>query len=388
MEYLIKKFIKDYKNVDNPIVREKYGQLGSIVGIIVNIFLSAGKFIVGTIFKSVAIVGDAINNLSDAVSCIVTIVSFKLSNKPDDKEHPFGHARIEYISSLAVAVTIIIVAFELCKNSIDKIIHPEKDIFSLVAAIVLIISILAKLWLYYFNKKLGKKISSGIILAAAADSLSDVMATSAVLLSSIISPIINFSLDGYMGAFVSILIFKSGVDIIKDALDKLLGGAPSEETVKLIHDFVCSYDGIYGVHDLMVHDYGPTKTFASLHAEVDNKIETLKSHDTIDNIEQDMLHKHKIHLIIHMDPIVTDDPETNQMKKEVMQFAGEVYSGLTIHDFRMVKGDTHSNLIFDVVVPYDCKKSFQDMKLQLETKIKSVNPRYNAVMVFERDLTC
>ncbi|MEG2915431.1 MAG: cation diffusion facilitator family transporter, partial [Oscillospiraceae bacterium] len=346
------------------------------------------KFLIGTIFNSISIVGDAINNLSDAGSCIVTIISFKLSSRPDDHEHPFGHARIEYIASLAVALTVIILGFELIKNSITKILNPTEISFSFVMVIVLSISVLAKLWLYFFNKNLGNKISSTIMLAAAADSLSDVLATSAVIISTVLSPVLKFSLDGWMGAIVSLLIFKSGFEIIKDALDKLLGGSPSKKVVSLIHNFVCSYDGIYGIHDLVVHDYGPTKTFASLHAEVDARVDALVSHDIIDNIEQDILHKHKIHLVIHMDPIVTDDPETNQVRKDISQLATDIYKGLTIHDLRMVKGETHCNIIFDVVVPYDCKESFPNLRTEFIKDIKLMNSSYNPVIVFERDLSC
>ncbi|MEG1964838.1 MAG: cation diffusion facilitator family transporter [Oscillospiraceae bacterium] len=388
MNFLIKRFVKDYENVQDEIVRSRYGNLGSIVGILVNLLLFSSKFLIGTIFNSISIVGDAINNLSDAGSCIVTIISFKLSSRPDDHEHPFGHARIEYIASLAVALTVIILGFELIKNSITKILNPTEISFNFIMVIVLSLSVLAKLWLYYFNKNLGNKISSTMMLAAAADSLSDVLATSAVIVSTVLSPVLKFSLDGWMGAIVSILIFKAGFEIIKDALDKLLGGSPSAKVVSLIHNFVCSYDGIYGIHDLVVHDYGPTKTFASLHAEVDARVDALVSHDIIDNIEQDILHKHKIHLVIHMDPIVTDDPETNQVRKDISQLATDIYKGLTVHDLRMVKGETHCNIIFDVVVPYDCKESFPDLRTEFTKNIKLINSSYNPVIVFERDLSC
>ncbi|MEG0899333.1 MAG: cation diffusion facilitator family transporter [Oscillospiraceae bacterium] len=388
MNFLIKRFVKDYENVQDEIVRSRYGNLGSIVGILVNLLLFSSKFLIGTIFNSISIVGDAINNLSDAGSCIVTIISFKLSSRPDDHEHPFGHARIEYIASLAVALTVIILGFELIKNSITKILNPTEISFNFIMVIVLSLSVLAKLWLYYFNKNLGNKISSTMMLAAAADSLSDVLATSAVIVSTVLSPVLKFSLDGWMGAIVSILIFKAGFEIIKDALDKLLGGSPSAKVVSLIHNFVCSYDGIYGIHDLVVHDYGPTKTFASLHAEVDARVDALVSHDIIDNIEQDILHKHKIHLVIHMDPIVTDDPETNQVRKDISQLATDIYKGLTVHDLRMVKGETHCNIIFDVVVPYDCKESFPDLRTEFTKDIKLINSSYNPVIVFERDLSC
>ncbi|MEG1621401.1 MAG: cation diffusion facilitator family transporter, partial [Oscillospiraceae bacterium] len=386
--FLIKRFVKDYENVQDEIVRSRYGNLGSIVGILVNLLLFSSKFLIGTIFNSISIVGDAINNLSDAGSCIVTIISFKLSSRPDDHEHPFGHARIEYIASLAVALTVIILGFELIKNSITKILNPTEISFNFIMVIVLSLSVLAKLWLYYFNKNLGNKISSTMMLAAAADSLSDVLATSAVIVSTVLSPVLKFSLDGWMGAIVSILIFKAGFEIIKDALDKLLGGSPSAKVVSLIHNFVCSYDGIYGIHDLVVHDYGPTKTFASLHAEVDARVDALVSHDIIDNIEQDILHKHKIHLVIHMDPIVTDDPETNQVRKDISQLATDIYKGLTVHDLRMVKGETHCNIIFDVVVPYDCKESFPNLRTEFIKDIKLMNSSYNPVIVFERDLSC
>ena len=386
MEALVKYFIKDYKNVKSPTVRKAYGNLTSIIGILVNILLFAAKFVIGTLFSSVSIVGDAVNNLSDAGSCLISLVSFKLSSKPDDKKHPFGHARIEYLSSLLVAGIIIYLSITLFKESFQKMLNPGLPEVSILMISVLILSILAKLYLYMINKNFGNRISSKVMLATAADSLSDVIATGAVLLSMIISPLIHYSLDGIMGIIVSIIIFKSGYEIVKDSLDVLLGGTPSEETVKLISDFVKSYDCILGIHDLLVHDYGPSKLFASVHAEVNASMNFIDCHDIIDNIEKDIYEKHGIKLVIHMDPIVVDDKLTNNIRKKLKEMIKDIDDSLSCHDFRMVVGDTHTNLIFDVVVPYDYEHDFDYLNDEINKRISAVSDIYRTVITFERDM--
>ena len=386
MDFIIKHFIKDYTNVKDSKVRKAYGNFGSIVGIIVNLFLFAAKFAIGTIFASVAIVGDAVNNLSDAGSCIISIISFKLSAKPDDKEHPFGHARIEYLSSLLIAAVIIYLSFSLFGESVHKIMNPSPIEISGIMIFVLALSIFAKCMLYFFNKKLGNFISSKVMMATAADSLSDALATGAVLISTIVSPLIHYSLDGWMGIVVSVLILKSGAEIVKDSLDVLLGGTPSEETVKLISNVVTSHDCVLGVHDLVVHDYGPSKLFASVHAEVNANTDFVACHDQIDNIEKEMLEKYGISLVIHMDPIVVDDEVTNKMRRCLKNIVTQIDERLSCHDFRMVVGETHTNLIFDVVVPYEYNREFDDIKKDIDEKLNEVDSRYRTVITFERSM--
>ncbi|MEG0854712.1 MAG: cation diffusion facilitator family transporter, partial [Angelakisella sp.] len=314
---LIKTFVKDYENTKNMVVRQGYGRLGSLVGIVVNLLLFAGKFTVGTLFGSVAITADGVNNLSDAGSSVVSLISFRLAGKPADREHPYGHARIEYLAAMIVACLILVLGVELGKSSFEKILNPEAITFSMLMVGVLVFSIGAKLWLFFFNRNLGKRIDSEVMRATAADSLSDVMATTAVLISTLLSPILGYPLDGWMGVAVSAFILLSGINIIRDAMNKLLGDAPTQELVESIERFVVAYDGILGVHDLMVHSYGPGRCFASLHAEVSSREDILKSHDLIDNIERDILRREGVHLVLHLDPIVTDNAEMSAMREQV-----------------------------------------------------------------------
>ncbi|MEG1943036.1 MAG: cation diffusion facilitator family transporter, partial [Angelakisella sp.] len=316
---LIRTFVKNYENTKNIEVRQGYGRLGSFVGIVLNLILVAGKLFVGAMFGSVAITADGVNNLSDAGSSVVSLISFRMAGKPADREHPFGHARVEYLAAMIVAVLIMVLGMELGKTSMTKLITPEPVTFSWLMVIVLALSIGAKLWLFYFNQNLGKRIDSEVMRATAADSLSDVLATGAVLISTVVSPIIHYPLDGLMGVVVSCFILFSGINIIRDAMDKLLGDAPTQELVDSIEKFVMSYDGVLGVHDLMVHSYGPGRCFASLHAEVSSHEDILRSHDIIDNIERDMLNSEGIHLVLHMDPIVTDDEEMSAMRQQMVE---------------------------------------------------------------------
>ena len=386
-DFLVRTFIRDHEQVTNNKVRELYGRLGSTVGILVNLLLFAGKFITGTIFGSVSITADGVNNLSDAGSSVISLLSFRLASRPADREHPFGHARIEYISSLVVALLILMLGFELGKSSVEKILHPEMVEFNLLMAVVLVCSILLKLWLYLFNRNLGRRIDSSMMAATAADSLSDVMATSAVLLSVILSPIIGYPLDGWMGLVVAVFILRSGYGIIREALDKLLGDAPTQQLVEDIESFVSNHEGVLGVHDLMVHSYGPNRCFASVHAEVSANEDILKSHDMIDNIEREILEEMGVHLVIHLDPVVTDDPEVNRLRQQVAELVQQIDPSLTIHDFRLVRGETHSNLIFDVTVPFDCTVTNPQLLEQIEKGIKALSPHYYAVVTMDRSYT-
>ncbi len=385
--FLVKKFIKNYEDVKNVYVRQAYGNLASIVAVIINFFLFVSKFIVGTFAGSVAIVADGVNNLSDMGSAVISAISFKLALKPADKEHPYGHARIEYLSALAVGIIIILLGFELGKSSIKSIFYPIKTTFSLTTAIILVMSILAKLWLSFFNKKLGKRIESELMLATAVDSLSDVLSTTAVLVSTVLSLVLPFSLDGIMGTIVSALILVSGIGIIKDTVNKLLGDAPSKELVDKITDFVMSYDGIIGVHDLMIHDYGPGRCFVSLHAEVSSKVNVIESHDLIDDIERDIKEKENIFLVLHMDPIATENKELQLMIKEISDFLKTIDENLSMHDFRAVGGATHTNLVFDVVIPYSLEIPDSEILAKINTFVDETYEDTYAVVTFDRSFS-
>lgn len=384
---LAKKIISNYQNYEDSKVRQAYGNLTSTIGIINNFILFGFKFIAGTIANSVSITADAINNLSDAGSSIISLISFKLSSKPADEKHPFGHARYECIASMIVACLILILGFELVKTSFSKILHPEVIDFSLVSCMILLFSIMVKVWMYVYNKKYGKLLHSSIMEATSADSLSDAMSTLAVLISTTISPIIHFNLDGYVGLIVACLILYAGYGVIRKALDELLGQAPSDELVQKIQEKIMSYDGVLGMHDLMIHDYGAYNTFVSVHVEVDYKVDILKSHDMIDNIEKDFKEDMGIEMVIHMDPINIDDELTNELRTFIKNSVKEIDEALSIHDFRMVTGETHTNLIFDIVVPFQVEYSNQEILDQLKEKLNKKGHKYYLVVTFDRAYT-
>lgn len=385
ISFLAKTFIKDYQKTDDENVRHAYGNLTSLVGIVNNIILFIFKFLAGTLAGSVSITADAVNNLSDAGSSIISLVSFYLSSRPADEEHPFGHARYECIASMLVACLILLLGFELIKTSIGKILHPEDVLFSWISVIVLIVSIGVKLWMFIYNRHYGKLLSSSIMEATAADSISDVMATSAVLASTIISPILHFNLDGYMGIIVACLIIYAGGGIIRSALDELLGKAPSKELVQSLKDKIYAYEGVLGIHDLIIHDYGVNRLFASVHVEVDYKIDVMKSHDMIDNIERDIKKSMGIELVIHMDPIKKDDPITNELKDFMKKALKTIHEDLSLHDFRVVSGNTHTNVIFDVVVPYHLKLENKEILQRLKEQVDKQYDACYLVVTFDKD---
>ena len=381
---LAKKYIKDYQNYEAEAVRNAYGSLTSIVGIVNNIVLFGLKFLAGTIAGSVSITADAINNLSDAGSSIISLVSFKLSSMPADEEHPFGHARYECIASMVVACLILMLGWNLLMDSVDKILHPGEISFSWLSIVILVFSIAIKGWMYLYNHKYGKLVSSSIMEATAADSLSDAMSTSAVLISAIISPLIHFNLDGYMGVVVAVLILIAGTGIVRGALDELLGKAPKIELVEQIQEKIMAYDGVIGMHDLMVHDYGAHKTFASVHVEVDSSVDVMLSHDMIDNIERDFLKDMGIHLVIHMDPVNLNDPLTNELKVICVNFLKQIDENLSLHDFRIVSGNTHTNIIFDILVPFCSNKTNAEILKELNEKMAQLDGVYYLVITFDR----
>ncbi|MEF2783594.1 MAG: cation diffusion facilitator family transporter [Clostridium sp.] len=388
IKFLAKKTIKNYEEYDLPEVRKAYGNLTSTVGIINNVILFAFKFLAGTLTNSVSITADAVNNLSDAGSSIISLVSFKLSSKPADEKHPFGHARYECIASMLVALAILFLGIELIQTSIGKILHPQDIEFSWISIVILVLSISVKLWMYHYNKVYGDLLKSSIMEATAADSLSDCMATGAVLLSTILSPMLHFNLDGYMGVIVAVFILIAGGGIVKSALDELLGQAPDEELVKQIQNKILSYDGVLGMHDLVIHDYGAHRTFASVHVEVDYKTDVLKSHDMIDNIERDFKETMDLEMVIHMDPIKIDDPLTNELKALIGDILKDMNELLTMHDFRIVPGETHTNVIFDVVVPFQVKETNQELLDELIHRVREKKGKtYYLVVTFDRAYT-
>lgn len=378
------KLIKDSKNFKNPEVRHAYGVLCGAVGVILNLILFTFKLVAGFVSGSVAVMADAFNNLSDAGSSIITLVGFKMAGKKPDPDHPFGHGRIEYVTGLVVSMIIIIMGFELLKSSFDKIRHPEELVYSTTAIAILIVSVFIKLYMYAYNKNTSEKIASSAMNATAMDSFTDSIATSVVLLSMLIGYFTGINIDGWCGLLVSGFVLYAGITSAKDTLDPLLGSKPSKEYVDMIEKYVSSNEGILGVHDLVVHDYGPGRVMISLHAEVSASGDVLELHDTIDNIERRLNEVLGCQAVIHMDPVVVNDEVTDRMKRLCYLIAKSVDESLNIHDFRMVKGPTHTNLIFDVVVPYDCKFSEEEVQSEIERKIVELPGNHFGVIQVDR----
>lgn len=383
--FLIRKFIKNHDDVRAANVREAYGMLGSIIGIIANIILSVSKISIGSLFNSISITADGVNNLSDASSSVITLIGFKLAGKPADKDHPFGHARFEYIAGLIVAFAILLLGVELIKSSINKIINPEDVEYGIIMVLVLIFSIIVKIWLSYFNGSLGDKISSTTMKATSMDSRNDVIATSAVLVSVIISKFTGFQIDGYMGVLVALFIIYSGIRILRDIMNPILGELPDPEFISSIENKILGYEGILNIHDLVVHNYGPSRYFATVHVEVDAKQDILICHDMIDNIERDFAEDFDINLVIHLDPIVTDDEEINHLKYLTNNIVKSIDEKLSMHDFRVVKGTTHTNLIFDVVVPVDLEIKTKELVNEIEKSIQEENETYYTVITIDKN---
>ncbi|HPV85371.1 MAG TPA: cation diffusion facilitator family transporter [Sedimentibacter sp.] len=384
-DFIIKKFIKDYENVNEQRVRESYGITASITGIILNTLLSIGKILTGIIFNSISVTADGVNNLSDGASSVITLIGFKISSKPADKDHPFGHARMEYLTGLILGIAVILVGVELIKSSFDKIMNPTKTIFSIEMIVVLIVSVLIKLWISLFYKKLGDKISSATLKASSTDSRNDVISTIVVILSLLVSKATGYEVDGYVGIIVALFILYSGYDILRDILNPLLGEMPDKEFIESIENKILSYDGIVNIHDLVVHNYGPNRYFASVHAEVDAKEDIMKSHDLIDNIERDFAREFDISLVIHLDPVITDDEEINELRSMTDKIVKSIDERLTMHDFRVVKGETHTNLIFDVVVPVDYDIKSSKLVSMIEKEIQNKDETYFAVVTVDKN---
>lgn len=363
---LLHYFVKDYENTAKSKVRTAIGKLSGITGIICNALLFALKITVGTLSASVSITADAMNNLSDATSSIVTLIGFKLAEKPADEDHPYGHARYEYLSGLAVAAMIVVIGFELARTSVEKIWNPTPVAFSVPAAVVLVGSIGVKLWLGMFNRSLGRHIDSAALLATAADSRNDAISTGAVLLATILETVFQWRIDGFMGLGVALFILYSGAMLAKDTISPLLGETASPELRELIVSVVSNEPKVLGYHDLMVHDYGPGQRFASIHVEMDQKEDPLQCHELIDNLERTCLREHNVHLVIHYDPIVIGDEQMDRLNGVVQEILREIDSRISIHDFRMVRGTGHTNLIFDMALPAELMEKRKDIKKQMD----------------------
>ncbi len=383
-ELLTRLFVRDWEQTDNPRVRRAYGALGGTVGILCNVFLFSVKLFAGLATGAISIMADAFNNLSDAGASVVTLIGFRMAGKPADLDHPFGHGRIEYLSGLFVAAAIIVMGFELFTTSVDKIFHPEKPDFTPLSMGILILSILVKLWMSRFNHSLGERIRSEAMKATATDSLSDCISTGTVLLGAVFTYFTEKNIDGFIGLVVAVFVLYAGYETAKDTIQPLLGEAPDKDFVDGITRMVMEEPMILGIHDMIVHDYGPGRRIVSLHAEVPYNRGILEIHDVIDNVEQRVGEQFQCEITIHMDPIVTDDQELDEARKMVEKLVREMDSRWKIHDFRMVRGDTHTNLIFDVVVCPEQAEEEEAIQERLKAKIHEADPHYYGVVKAEQ----
>ncbi|MDD7670771.1 MAG: cation diffusion facilitator family transporter [Ruminococcus sp.] len=383
LDYIVRRIIGE-RNPTDVSVRKTCGTIASIVGISINLLLFAGKFIAGTLAGSISITADALNNLSDAASSVISLVSFRISAKPADRDHPFGHERFEYVASLIVSFIILIIGFELFTDSIDKIIHPAETEFSLLAVCVLVVSICFKLILYFFYRSVGRTVDSSVMMASSADSLSDVVSTGAVLVALFVSHLTGINLDGYIGAAVSIFIFISGLKILNENKNHIIGTAPDPELVEKIKSEARSHPEILGIHDMMIHNYGTSRCFATFHAEVDGRDDIFKSHDVIDLIERDVFEKYGVQCVIHLDPIETDNELVNELREDIYESVKGIDERLSVHDFRLVPGVTHTNLIFDVFVPFEVTTGDEELRSLINAKVKSISTGYHTVITFDR----
>ena len=384
-KFLVRLFIKNSEDIYNPTVRNKYGTFGGAVGIFLNICLFVGKFIAGMITSSIAITADAFNNFFDAGSSIITLIGFKMAGKPADNEHPFGHGRFEYISGFIISMIIILVGVEIGKTSVEKIIHPVDISFSKLSIIILVVSIFIKLWMCLFNRKLGDIIDSQTMKATSMDSLSDVIATTAVIIGVLISYFSGINIDGYLGIAVACFIFYTGYSASKGMLDQLLGEAPNKEFVAEIKSLVLAHNEIIGVHDVIVHNYGAGQCVVSLHAEVPCDMDILKIHDKIDLIEDELKKKFCCLAVIHMDPIAINDKKTVEMAEKIMAIVKKIDTKISMHDFRMVNGETHTNLIFDVAIPFKFKIGDEELEKIISDEILLIDKHYNAVIKIDKE---
>ena len=383
---LLSVFVKDYSDLSSAEVRGKIGGMSGTVGVICNLLVVAMKLAVGILTGAFSVIADAMNNLSDAASAVVTLIGFKLAEKPADKDHPYGHARYEYLSGLAVAAMILLIGFELLKTSVDKIVHPVPVAYTVPLYVVLVVSVLVKFWMYLFNKKLGKMISSSALFATAIDSRNDAITTAAILLSALIATFADLAVDGYVSLALSVFIMYSGVQLARQTISPLLGESASPELRQAILSVLESEPKVLGYHDLMIHDYGPGQRFGSLHVEMDSRESAMECHDVIDNLERICLDKYNIHLVIHYDPIVTDDAELSRLRDVVTGILHKQDQRITIHDFRMVCGNDHTNLIFDMVLPSELMQRRFEIKEMLDRKLAGLDEnKYYTVVEYDME---
>ena len=381
--WIINKFVKDHENVKDPAVRERYGSVAGAVGIISNLILCIFKILTGIFFGSISILADGINNLSDASASLITLLGFKLSAKKPDKDHPYGHGRTEYLTGLAISIMILIIGFELFKTSLEKTIHPEEIELSYLTVIVLVCAIAIKIWQAGFNKSIGKLIDSEALIATAADSRNDVISTSAVLAATLVSGFTSLNLDGPMGIVVALFILWSGIGLVKDTISPILGQPPDAETVQSISDLILAHDSVLGIHDLIVHDYGPGRLFASVHAEVDGSKDVFEIHDDIDNIEVEVYEKMGVLLTIHMDPVDVGNPEVELAKDRIRSVTSNIDGIMSYHDVRLVTGPTHTNVVFDIVKDHSCPYDDKTLRKMIQDGMRGFDPKYNAVITID-----
>ena len=379
-QWLLKRFVPGFDRSGDPAVRERYGLLSGAVGIVLNLLLSGGKFLAGAVTGSISIMADAFNNLSDAGSSVVTLVGFRLAGQKADRDHPFGHGRIEYLAGLLVSLLILMVGVELIQSSVEKILHPAPVELSALSVVILAVSVAVKLWMRYFNRTLSRRIHSAAMAATATDSLSDAVATATLLAGLVAGYWLGLPLDGWLGLAVAVFILRAGWGAAKDTVDPLLGKPPDPELVKAIEQTVLSHPQVVGMHDLVIHDYGPGRAMMSFHAEVPMDANILEAHDIIDHIERELMEKYDILTSIHMDPIVTNDRQVNERRAMVERLVKEINPNLTIHDFRMTGGPCHTNLIFDVAAPHDCPLGDEELKEAITRRIRQENANCFAVI--------
>lgn len=383
-ELLVQFFLKDNRDPKDPAVYARYGKLAGWVGIVCNLLLAGVKLLSGILSGSIAVTADAVNNLSDAASSVITLAGFKLASKPADKEHPFGHARFEYIAGLAVAVMILVIGVELAKSSVQKIMEPTPVEFGWLSLLILLLAIIIKVWMAFFNRSIGRRIGSSTLEATSIDSRNDAITTTALLVAALIARFTGLKLDGWMGLAVAVFILVSGIGIVKDTLNPLIGEAPDPELVRQVAEKIKAYPGVLGTHDLIVHDYGPGRRFASAHVEMDSRSDVLKSHDIIDNIERDFLQNDNIHLIIHYDPIVVGNGEVDSTRNWVLQQVKKLDERFSIHDFRMLEGPSHINYIFDVVVPQEYEMSDEELEKNIQAAVQHGKKPVYVVLTIDR----
>lgn len=383
---LLKLFVKNYKNTEDKNVRERYGVLGGTVGIVCNLLLSVVKIILGVVSNSVSVIADAMNNLSDTASSVITLIGFKAAGKPADEDHPFGHGRIEYMAAFIVSALILLVGFELLKSSVEKIISPVVVQVNYITLIILLLSSLTKLWMYFFNKKLSRAVDSGVLAATAQDSLNDALVTFAILLSVGVMVVFEINIDPYVGLLMSGFILYTGFKAAKETIDPLLGTPPEKELIDELHKTILSFEGFIGIHDLIVHNYGPGRVFASVHIEVPVDIDIVRCHEQVDLCEKVVNEKLGVELVVHMDPIVTNDETVNKTKEQLRVILTGIDQRLSFHDFRMTpKGENRTNLIFDIVVPVSIKLSEEEISEKVTEGMRKIDPTFFFVITFDKD---